>query len=62
MVVAHIANQDLGQSIDLPHRTVDLTVFRAAYRDVGQRPREKMAGRSQGLQEPVDNLPAHEAS
>jgi hypothetical protein len=61
VTVGPILDQDLGKSIDLLHHAVDLSVLLAADRDVGQRPREEMAGRSQGLQEPVGDLPSHEA-
>jgi len=30
-----VTNQDPGQSIDLLHHTIDLSVFRTADRDVG---------------------------
>ena len=58
IVMADVANQDLGQSIDLLHHMIDLAVFRAADRDVGQRPREEVAGWPQGPQQPVGDLPS----
>ena len=61
IVMGRIVNQDLGQSIDLLHHSVDLAVLRAANRNVRQRPREEMAGRPQGLLESVGDLPCHEA-
>jgi hypothetical protein len=50
MEVGPIAYQDVGEPVDLLHHAIDLAVFRAADRDVGQHPREEMAGRTEGLQ------------
>src|SRR5690349_12394024 len=62
IVVSSIADQDLSQVVDLLHHTIDLAVFRAADRDVRQRPREKVTGRAQGFQKPVGDLAGQKAS
>ena len=47
IVMRLIADQDLCQPIDFLHHAVDLAVFQAIDRDVRQRPREEVAGRTQ---------------
>jgi hypothetical protein len=41
-----VADQDLSKPIDLTYDTVDLTVFWAADRDIGQGSGEEMTGRA----------------
>jgi hypothetical protein len=62
MIVGPIADQDLGEPVDLLHNAVDRSVLLATDRDVGQRSREQMAGRPQRLQEPVGDFRGHETS
>jgi hypothetical protein len=49
IVICRVPGQDLGQSVDLLDRAVDLTVLRAADRNVRQCPRGEMARRAQGI-------------
>ncbi len=62
MIASLIADQDLGEPVDLLYNAVDLLVHLATGQDVGQRSREEMAGRPQELQrhriftEPSSNL------
>ena len=49
IVIRRVPGQDLGQSVDLLDRAVDLTVLRAADRNVRQCPRGEMARRAQGI-------------
>jgi hypothetical protein len=60
MIMGPISDQDLGEYIDLLHHAVDLAVFRTADRDVGQRPREEMAGSA--LQVPYSLKPMTEVT
>jgi hypothetical protein len=41
-----IANQDLGKPIDLSYDTIDLPIFRATDRNLGQGSREEVTGRA----------------
>src|SRR4051794_36749804 len=59
MIVSHIADQDLGEPVDFSNDAVDLSVLLATGRDVGQRSREEMTRRPQGLQEAVGDFRCH---
>jgi hypothetical protein len=49
IVIRRVPGQDLGQSVDLLDWAVDLTLLRAADRNVRQRPHGEMARRAQGI-------------